>query len=348
MQTGETGFGATRLAPLALTCGDPSGIGPEIALRAWLVRDAAQPAPFYFLCDPALLRATAARLGLDVPMTVTDPAGAEAAFATALPVVPLEAGFEDSPGTPLPANAAGVIEAIDRAVGDVFEGHASAVVTCPIAKKPLYDAGFRHPGHTEYLAALAEARTGMAHHPVMMLAGPELRAVPVTIHIPLAEVATALDTGLIVRTAEIAAADLARRFGIASPRLAISGLNPHAGEGGAMGHEDEAIVRPAVEALRARGIDARGPLPADTMFHAAARAGYDVAICMYHDQALIPAKALAFDDTVNVTLGLPFIRTSPDHGTAFDIAGKGVARPDSLIAALKLAHRLATHEARAA
>jgi 4-hydroxythreonine-4-phosphate dehydrogenase len=256
-------------------------------------------------------------------------------------VVPLAARFTDNPGRPDPANAAGTIEAIDRAVADCLAGHAAAVVTCPIAKKPLYDAGFGFPGHTEYLAHLASLHTGGAVTPVMLLAGPELRTVPVTIHIALAEVPKVLTTELIVAISRITAADLASRFGIARPRLALAGLNPHAGESGAMGTEDERIIRPAVEILRAQGIDAFGPLPADTMFHARARAGYDVAICMYHDQALIPAKALAFDEAVNVTLGLPFIRTSPDHGTAFDIAGKGIARPDSLIAALKLARRLA-------
>ena len=249
--------------------------------------------------------------------------------------------FIDSPGRPDPANAAGIVEAIDRAVADCLAGDAAAVVTCPIAKKPLYDAGFRFPGHTEYLAHLASLRTGTEIMPVMLLAGPELRTVPVTIHIALADVPKALTTELIVATARITAADLASRFGIARPRLAVAGLNPHAGEGGAMGREDELVIRPAIDRLRAEGIDAFGPLPADTMFHARARAGYDVAICMYHDQALIPAKALAFDDAVNVTLGLPFIRTSPDHGTAFDIAGKGIARADSLLAALRLARRLA-------
>ena len=214
-------------------------------------------------------------------------------------------------------------------------------MTCPIAKKPLYDAGFRFPGHTEFLGHLAELATGRPARPVMMLAGPDLRAVPVTIHIALAEVPRRLTTALIVETAAITAADLADKFGIHKPRLAVAGLNPHAGEGGAMGTEDEAVVRPAVEELQRRGIDARGPLPADTLFHPRARATYDAAICMYHDQALIPAKALAFDESVNVTLGLPFIRTSPDHGTAFDIAGKGIARPDSLIAALKLARAMA-------
>ena len=324
-------------APLALTVGDPSGIGPEIAIEAWRLRETRAVPPFYLLADPALIERRAA----DVPLQIVEPGAARETFAVALPVVPLANRLSDKPGVPLRENAAGIVEAIDRAVGDTLAGRAAALVTCPIAKKPLYEAGFRFPGHTEYLAHLAEAHLGAVAFPVMMLAGPDLRAVPVTIHIALSEVPRRLTRDLILTTARITAHDLRTRFGIARPRLALAGLNPHAGESGAMGAEDEAIIRPAVEALKAEGIDAFGPLPADTMFHPRARAGYDAAICMYHDQALIPAKALAFDETVNVTLGLPFIRTSPDHGTAFDIAGKGEARPDSLIAALKLARQLA-------
>ncbi len=331
-------------AILAMTSGDPSGIGPEIAMAAWLARDTAGVPPFYLLGDPALLLARAQLLGLEIAVEQSTPEMAAGVFSHALPVVPLEARLHDAPGKPDAANAAGIVEAIDRAVDDVFQGRAAAVVTCPIAKKPLYDAGFRFPGHTEYLAHLAGAKAGRTVTPVMMLAGPDLRAVPVTIHIALREVPTALTREAIEETARITAHDLKSRFGISNPRLAIAGLNPHAGEGGAMGHEDETTILPAIETLRGEGIAAFGPLPADTMFHPRARAGYDAAICMYHDQALIPAKALAFDETVNVTLGLPFIRTSPDHGTAFDIAGKGLARPDSLIAALRLARRLADTE----
>lgn len=308
---------------------------------AWLRRREAGVPPFYLLADPSLTDARARMAGLSVPIRETAPIEAGCIYADALPVVPLAARFSDMPGRPDPANAAGIIEAIDRAVADALGGRAAAVVTCPIAKKNLYDAGFGFPGHTEYLAHLAERHTGADAMPVMMLAGPELRTVPVTIHIPLAEVPARLTTGLIVRTGRIAAVDLRGRFGIARPRLAVAGLNPHAGEGGAMGKEDTQIVAPAIAMLRAEGVDAFGPLPADTMFYPAARAGYDAALCMYHDQALIPAKTLAFDEAVNVTLGLPFIRTSPDHGTAFGIAGKGIARPDSLVAALKLARRLA-------
>lgn len=326
--------------PLALTVGDPAGIGLEVALAAWLRRRAGVPC-FYLLGDPAALASRAKRLELDVPIREIEPADAHRTFAQALPVVPLAARFEDRPGKPDVINVPGIIESIDRAVADAFDGRASAVVTCPIAKKVLYDGGFRFPGHTEYLAELANIRTGGTARPVMMLAGPDLRTVPVTIHIPLADVPSRLTEQDIVETGRIVATDLNCRFGILRPRLAVAGLNPHAGEEGAMGLEDERIVRSAVEALIRDGIEARGPLPADTLFHARARKTYDVAICMYHDQALIPAKTLAFDEAVNVTLGLPFIRTSPDHGTAFDIAGSGTAKPDSLIAALRLAAQMA-------
>nr|WP_210317271.1 4-hydroxythreonine-4-phosphate dehydrogenase PdxA [Oryzicola mucosus] len=327
---------------MALTVGDPSGIGPEIAIDAWRRRKEFALPAFYLLADPDLIESRAGSSSLQIALVA--PEEAEARFSDALPLVPLAARLIDKCGIPDRANAAGIIESIDRAVEDTLSGRAGAVVTCPIAKKPLYDAGFRFPGHTEYLAHLAERHGHAAAMPVMMLAGPDLRAVPVTIHIALAEVPKALTTELIVRTAAITANDLRGRFGIAKPRLAISGLNPHAGEGGAMGREDLDIILPAVLALQRQGIDAFGPLPADTMFHPRARATYDAALCMYHDQALIPAKALAFDETVNVTLGLPFIRTSPDHGTAFDIAGKGVARCGSLVAALKLARQLADNE----
>jgi 4-hydroxythreonine-4-phosphate dehydrogenase len=229
----------------------------------------------------------------------------------------------------------------------VRDGSAVAIVTNPINKRSLYDAGFRHPGHTEFLGALAETWGAGPVRPVMMLAAPELRTVPVTIHVALAEVARTLTAALIAETARVVVRDLHGRFAIARPRIAVAALNPHAGEGGAMGDEDDRIVRPAVEALRGEGIEVRGPLPADTMFHAAARATYDAALCMYHDQALIPVKTLAFAEAVNLTLGLPFVRSSPDHGTALDIAGTGKADPTSLAAALRLAARLAANEAAA-
>jgi 4-hydroxythreonine-4-phosphate dehydrogenase len=335
------------MAVLALTSGDPNGIGPEIAAEAWRRRGRESVPAFYLLGDPKLTAARARLAGHAVPIIETDPQGAEQAFADALPVVPLENAFRDEAGAADPGNAPGVIEAIERGVADVLHGRADAVVTCPIAKKSLYEAGFGFPGHTEFLADLAARATGRNVTPVMMLAGPDLRTVPVTIHIPLADVPGTLTEDMIIEAGRITAHDLERRFGIANPRLAIAGLNPHAGEGGTIGREEDLVVGPAIAVLRGEGIDAFGPLPADTMFHPAARTRYDAALCMYHDQALIPAKALAFDQAVNVTLGLPFIRTSPDHGTAFEIAGKGTARPDSLIAALKLARMLADHENRA-
>ncbi|MBK3745399.1 4-hydroxythreonine-4-phosphate dehydrogenase PdxA [Paraburkholderia aspalathi] len=329
---------------LAVSVGDPSGIGPDLALSVWQRRQEFNLPPFLLIADPAQIAARTKTLNLDVPLVEADAHTATDRFASALPILPLIHRHRESPGVPLSENAAGTIEAIERAVAMTLNGQTAAVVTCPIAKKPLYEAGFAHPGHTEFLAALASAYKGQPVTPVMMLAGPQLRAVPVTIHIPLSSVPKALTTEAILTITRITAHELQSRFGIAAPRIAMSGLNPHAGEGGAMGHEDETIIRPAVMQLIAEGINVRGPLPADTMFHAAARASYDVAICMYHDQALIPAKALAFDETVNVTLGLPFIRTSPDHGTAFDIAAQGIARPNSLIAAIQLARRLVDNE----
>ena len=323
--------------PLAMTMGDPAGIGPELALAAW--RDRTPEAPFVVFAAPGILAAAARRAGLAVPIIETDPAGAGAAFPAGLPVVPLKSAVEDAPGCTDAANAAATIESIERAVEAVHQGEARALVTNPIAKAMLYQAGFKHPGHTEYLGELARA-WGAPAFPVMMIWSETLKVVPVTIHIPLAEAPRALTAELIIRTARIVDRDLRVRFGVARPRLAVAGLNPHAGEGGAMGREEITIIKPAIEALKAEGIDAVGPLPADTMFHARARARYDVALTMYHDQGLIPVKTLAFDEGVNVTLGLPFIRTSPDHGTAFDIAGKGLANPASLIAALKLADRL--------
>ncbi|RBP17121.1 4-hydroxythreonine-4-phosphate dehydrogenase [Roseiarcus fermentans] len=328
-----------RLPPLAMTMGDPAGIGPELALAAWRLRKEGGP-PFFVLAAPAHLAAIAGRLGWDIAIVETDPAGAASAFERGLPVVPLEAAVAAEPGRPAAGNAAATLESIERAVAATRAGDARAVVTNPIAKATLYEAGFRFPGHTEYLGALAAAAWGETVFPVMMIWSEALAVVPVTIHVALAEAPKALTRELIVATARIVARDLKARFGVARPRLAVAGLNPHAGEGGAMGREEITIIAPALEILRAEGLDVAGPLPADTMFHAAARARYDVALTMYHDQGLIPAKTLAFDEGVNVTLGLPFVRTSPDHGTAFDIAGRGVANPTSLIAALRLADRL--------
>ncbi|MBB3935134.1 4-hydroxythreonine-4-phosphate dehydrogenase PdxA [Aureimonas phyllosphaerae] len=327
--------------PLAVSVGEPSGVGVDVTLAAFERRQVLDLPTFFLIADPEMVASRAERLGLDVQVrTIGRPSecGADARFFDVLPLVN---HHSEAPGRPDPANAAGTIEAIDRATRLVLEGSAGAIVTNPIDKKALYDAGFRHPGHTEYLADLCTNLTGQACQPVMLLTGPDLSCVPVTIHIPLADVPAALTSELILSTARIVARDLRARFGLERPRLAVSGLNPHAGERGAIGHEDENIIRPAVEILRTEGFDVVGPLPGDTMFHPEARARYDVALCMYHDQALIPAKTLAFDETVNVTLGLPIIRTSPDHGTAADLAGTGTARPNSFIAALRLAGRMA-------
>lgn len=317
--------------PVALTMGDPSGVGAEISIAAWRALRSDPAAAFFLIDDPRRYGAFGAPV-----VEISTPEDALQVFADAVPILPELLAETPVPGRPAAANAAAVIRSIERAVGYALDGSAGAVTTNPIHKKALYDgAGFAFPGHTEFLAHLAGAPRS-----VMMLAAPELRAVPVTIHIPLREVPSALTADSIVETGRILAAGLTQWFGIQAPRLAVAGLNPHAGEGGAMGHEDAAIVAPAVAALQAEGINARGPLPADTMFHPEARAGYDAALCMYHDQALIPLKTLDFFGGVNVTLGLPFLRTSPDHGVAYDIAGQGRARPDSLIAALKTAAQL--------
>lgn len=332
------------MPPLALTMGEPGGIGPDITLEVWRRRAELRIPPFYLLADPDFIAARAARLGLEVPVQAVDPREASGAFADVLPVAPLKGTVVAEAGHADPRNATAVVEAIARAVGDVRSGFAAAIVTNPINKQSLYAAGFRHPGHTEFLGTLSAAWTGFAARPVMMLAGPDLRAVPVTIHVPLRAVADMLTTEMIVETGRIVAYDLRRRFGLPYPRLAVAGLNPHAGEGGALGAEDAAVIAPAIALLRAEGITVTGPLSADAMFHRAARANYDAALCMYHDQALIPAKTLSFSETVNVTLGLAFVRTSPDHGTAFDIAGTGRADPSSLAAALRLAADLVASE----
>ena len=323
--------------PLALTLGDPAGIGPDITLRAFRAREREAIPPFVLLGDPGLLLDRAKALGLAVRIeTVDDMRSGAALFADALPVLPINLPGPVTPGRPDVACGRAVQQSIEDAVRLVLQGEASAVVTNPVSKAMLYRGGFAFPGHTEYLASLA-ASEGETPHPVMMLVGEELRVVPVTIHIPLKDVPAALSTELILATIEITARDLGRFFGIAHPRIAVSGLNPHAGEDGSLGREELDIVAPAIEAARAKGLDVTGPHSADTLFHAAARSGYDAAITMYHDQALIPIKTIAFDTGVNVTLGLPFVRTSPDHGTAFALAGTGRASPNSLIAALRLA-----------
>jgi 4-hydroxythreonine-4-phosphate dehydrogenase len=326
--------------PLALTLGEPAGIGPDIAIKAWLRRNELKLPAFYLLGDRDFVASRAKTLGVEVDFAEVGAAQAVSAFASALPIVATGRVTTAQPGRPDDSSAETALDSIRHAVADVVAGHAAAVVTNPIAKSVLYRAGFRHPGHTEFLAELA-ASGGHAPQPVMMLWSPVLAVVPVTIHLSLRDAVARLSSDLIVTTARIVVTALKARFGLAAPRLAVTGLNPHAGEDGTLGTEDREIVAPAVEILRAEGIAVRGPLPADTLFHDAARKAYDCAICMYHDQALIPIKTIAFDDAVNVTLGLPFIRTSPDHGTAFDIAGTGRANPASLIAALRLAARMA-------
>lgn len=310
--------------PIILTSGDPSGVGPEIAVKACLAGER-----FVWLGDPRHLPEGAAwREILDLDEAVPE---------RVLPVLRHDFAAPALPGQPDPANAAGVIAVIERAVALVMAGKAAAICTAPIHKKALKDgAGFAFPGHTEFLAHLAGVE-----RVVMMLACPELRVVPTTIHIALSEVPKALTEDLLEATIRITHAGLVRDFGIAAPRLVVAGLNPHAGEGGAMGWEDERMIRPLVSRLAAEGMTIRGPLSADTMFHAGARKGYDAAICAYHDQALIPIKTIDFAGGVNVTLGLPFVRTSPDHGTAYDIAGRGVADATSLVAALRMAREMA-------
>ena len=326
--------------PLALTLGEPAGIGPDITIKAWLRRNELKLPAFYLLGDRDFVSDRAHTLGLKIRLAEVRPEDAFDAFADALPVVTTGHSATAQPGQPDHTSADAALASIRQAVDDVIGARASAVVTNPIAKSVLYRAGFRHPGHTEFLAELA-ATDGHTPQPVMMLWSPIVAVVPVTIHISLREAVAQLSSDLIITTVRIVAAALKARFGLANPRLVVSGLNPHAGEEGSLGTEERTIIAPAVEMLRAEGIKIRGPLPADTMFHDAARKTYDCAICMYHDQALIPVKTLAFEDAVNVTLGLPFIRTSPDHGTAFDIAGTGRANPSSLIAALRLAARMA-------
>lgn len=337
----------TNSSALAISVGDPAGIGLDCLLLAWQahLRGTITPLPhFVVLCGRELLEQRARTLGVQAELKAFSQDASQTPTDTRhhLFYQELENALKGVPGQPQTSDGPGVVESITTAVDMVRNGKARGVVTLPINKKNLYDSGFEYPGHTEFLAALSESWPGVEApvRPVMMLAGPELRAVPVTIHIPLKDVPNQLTTEAIIETATIAERDLRQRFAIAAPRLALSGLNPHAGENGALGQEDAAIIAPAIQALQAAGIDCTGPLPADTMFHAAARSRYDLAICMYHDQALIPAKALAFDETVNVTLGLPFVRTSPDHGTAYDIAGTGKANPASTIAAMRMADEM--------
>jgi 4-hydroxythreonine-4-phosphate dehydrogenase len=332
------GGGPLTPLPLAPTMGEPAGIGGELALKAWAGRAGQAVPPFVVLDDPERLRALVKRIGLDVPVETIAHAGeAAAVFKRALPVLPTALDHPVEPGKPDPANGAAVLSSIEQAVTLVQSGDCAAMVTNPIQKSALYQAGFGYPGHTEYLAALA----GMVTEPVMMLAGGGLRVVPVTIHLPLRDAIETLSTEMIVQCARVTAAALKDDFGVAEPRLALAALNPHAGEGGSLGTEEIEIIAPAATILKREGYTVIGPLPADTLFHAAARTRYDAVLCMYHDQALIPLKTVDFDTGVNITLGLPFVRTSPDHGTALDIAGTGKANPSSLIAAMKTAVEMA-------
>jgi len=323
---------------LALTMGEPAGVGGEVTLKAWK----AKSTPAFFVIDDAeRLRGLAQSLELDVPIReINIPSESPGVFERALPVLHRPLNTSVVAGKPTPDNAKAVMDSIKVAVELVRAGQASAVVTNPIHKETLYEAGFKHPGHTEFLADLAAIDTP----PVMMLASPELRVVPVTIHVSIAQALSNLNKDDIITTARITAQALTKHFAIAKPRLAIAGLNPHAGEGGNMGQEEITTIAPAIAKLCELGIDASGPWPPDTMFHEATRKAYDVAICMYHDQALIPIKTIDFDGAVNVTLGLPFIRTSPDHGTAFNIAGAGVASERSLLAALRMAADMAKQQ----
>jgi 4-hydroxythreonine-4-phosphate dehydrogenase len=340
-------------APLAMTMGDPSGIGPDIALMAWAHRRNADIPPFALYADPDLIAQRAALLGIDVSLAViASAADAIGAFGERLPLVPIELPRPALPGAPAAENARAIIASIERAATDAADHKVSAIVTNPIAKSVLYAVGFTHPGHTEYLGELALRHwPGAAVRPMMLLVADRddviLRVAPLTIHIPLRDVASQISTASIVAAAQTLAEALFKDFGVSKPRIAIAGLNPHAGEGGAIGVEDRDVIAPAIRELQALGLNVTGPHSADTMFHSRARARYDAVIAMYHDQALIPVKTLAFDFGVNVTLGLPFIRTSPDHGTAFDIAGTGRASASSLVAALQLARRMVDRRAAA-
>jgi 4-hydroxythreonine-4-phosphate dehydrogenase len=330
--------------PLAVTMGDPAGIGPDVVILSWLLRDAKGCPPFFAVGDAALYAKRAASFAAKTEFKAEEigaPDVAHSVFARALPVLPLEKPLGTvMAGKPDSTHAPAITTSIERAVALTLSGQAAAAVTAPIAKHVLLSRGFSHAGHTEFLGELAGRHGFPVCFPVMLMASERLKAVPVTVHIPLKDVPGALTKERLIRTAEVTDAGLKRYFGIEAPRLAICGLNPHAGEGGELGREEIEIIAPAVTELKGRGIQASGPAPADTLFHEAARQGYDAVLAMYHDQALIPFKTLAFEDGVNVTLGLPFIRTSPDHGTAFSLAGTGRANPTSFIEALRLAWRM--------
>ena len=326
-------------APIVVSMGDPAGVGPETIARAWDARDARALPPFVAVGDGRAIE----RVWRGPIEPISDLGAVAGVFPRALPVLTVEDAGEIVPGAPDADGARCALHALELACGLVRSGAGRALVTAPVSKAQLYDIGFTHPGQTEFVAE----RCGIARdNAVMMLAGPGLRVVPITTHVPLADVPALLTVELIVAKARVTARGLTRNFGVDRPRLAFAGLNPHAGEGGAIGREEIDVFAPAIAMLRAEGIDARGPFAADTLFHDRARAHYDAALCGYHDQALIPIKTLYFDDGVNITLGLPIVRTSPDHGTAFDIAGKGVANPGAMLAAIAMADAAAGHRAR--
>jgi 4-hydroxythreonine-4-phosphate dehydrogenase len=330
---------------LAVSLGDPAGVGPELIAEAWARREAERLPPVLVAGGAGVLREAAARRGIDLPVErIEDPFAAAEVFARALPVLPAAADAAYAPGEPGEDGARLALASLELAATLAVEGHAAALVTGPTSKAELAAIGFVFPGQTEYVA---DASRVPADDAVMMLAGPQLRTVPMTVHCPLAEVPARLSIPLIHRRATIVARALERDFGITAPRIAICGLNPHAGEQGRMGREEIEIIEPAIAALQADGIDATGPHPADTLFAPHRRPTYDVAIAMYHDQALVPLKALDFDQGVNVTLGLPVVRTSPDHGTAFDIAGKRIATASAMVAAIRMAGEMAARRAAA-
>ncbi len=324
--------------PLILTMGEPAGIGGELTIKAWKARKDYSLHPFFALDNMARLQA----IDPDIPLIeITEPSQAVDVFDRALPVLNINLPEIPKLGTLNPKNGAAILESIERAVHFCMTGAAAGIVTNPIHKAALYDIGFNHPGHTEFVADLCGQVTGKTETPIMMLAADELRVVPLTVHIPIKDVPRAITQELIINRVQIVQESLRQDYKIASPRIAVCGLNPHAGENGKIGLEDQEVIQPALRVLKAEEIDVRGPYPADTMFHEEARAHYDVAVGMYHDQALIPLKTLNFHGGVNITLGLSVVRTSPDHGTALDIAGQGIARADSLMNAIKVAAKIA-------
>lgn len=333
--------------PLAITMGEPAGIGPDLILRLYADRASLDLPPFIVYGNLSFLEARARRLGLDIALAAVRPTEAASTFASAMPVAQVEGLVPDRPGETRQVSSKVVIEAITRATTDVTRGACRGLVTAPIHKAALYAAGFHHPGHTEFLASLC-ASNGVAPTPVMMLVHEGLRAVPATIHMPLQDVPRAITAELLLKTGRIVAHSLRTRFGIEEPKLAFCGLNPHAGEGGTIGMEDLDVIAPAVAQLRHEGLDVTGPLAGDTAFYPPLWRRFDAVVAMYHDQALIPIKALAFESAVNVTLGLPIVRTSPDHGTAFDLAGTNESSTASMLAAIRLAHTLTSRQPAAA